>query len=144
MLRIDGALTPVQGSTVWDGEKVRSLLFTLITPEQQSKFLEDFEYDFAYSISENERFRVNMYWQRGQVSAAFRLIPTEIPTLSGLGMPAVIGEFAKLPRGLVLVTGPTGSGKSTTLAALIDVVNRTRPDHIVTVEDPIEFIHENK
>ena len=144
MLRIDGALTPVPGSAEWDGEKVRSLLLTLITPEQQARFAKEFEYDFAYSISEQERFRVNMYWQRGQVGAAFRLIPTEIPTLSGLGMPAVIGEFAKLPRGLVLVTGPTGSGKSTTLAALIDVVNRTRADHIVTVEDPIEFMHENK
>lgn len=144
MLRIDGSLTPVQGSGVWSGDKVRRALMSLLTPEQQSRFLTEYEYDFAYSISDRERFRVNMYLQRGEVGAAFRLIPTEIPTLSGLGMPAVVGEFSKLPRGLVLVTGPTGSGKSTTLAAIIDVVNRTRADHIVTVEDPIEFIHENK
>ncbi|HRN29285.1 MAG TPA: PilT/PilU family type 4a pilus ATPase, partial [Terrimesophilobacter sp.] len=143
-LRIDGLLTPVPGSVVWSAEKVRGVLLTMLTPEQQARFERDHEFDFAYSISEDERFRVNLYSQRGAMGAAFRLIPTEIPTLSGLGMPAVVGEFAKLPRGLGLVTGPTGSGKSTTLAALIDVVNRTRPEHIVTVEDPIEFMHENK
>lgn len=143
-LRIDGLLTPVPGSVVWSADKVRSVLLTLLTPAQQERFEHDREFDFAYGISHDERFRVNMYSQRGAVGAAFRLIPTEIPTLGGLGMPAVLGEFAKLPRGLVLVTGPTGSGKSTTLAALIDVVNKTRAEHIVTVEDPIEFIHENK
>src|SRR5690606_39444545 len=144
MLRIDGSLTAVPGSTVWSEDKVRSALLTLLTPEQQEKFESELEFDFAYSISDAERFRVNMYAQRGAMGAAFRLIPTEIPTLGGLGMPTVLAEFAKLPRGLVLVTGPTGSGKSTTLAALIDVVNRTRAEHVVTVEDPIEFIHENK
>jgi twitching motility protein PilT len=98
----------------------------------------------AYTISANARFRVNMYQQRGAIGAAFRLIPTEIKSLVDLGVPETVAQFATLPRGLVLVTGPTGSGKSTTLAALIDLVNKTRADHIMTVEDPIEFLHGNQ
>ena len=102
------------------------------------------ELDFAFTLSEQARFRVNFYLQRGAIGGAFRLIPTEIKPLAALGVPDVVADFAKLPRGLVLVTGPTGSGKSTTLAALVDLVNTTRADHIVTVEDPIEFLHTNK
>ena len=144
MFRIDGALKPVPEQDAWDRERVAAALYSLLTDEQAAQFDEVLELDFAFTLSEEARFRVNFYIQRGAIGAAFRLIPTEIKPLSALGVPEVVGEFAKLPRGLVLVTGPTGSGKSTTLAALIDLVNTTRSDHIVTVEDPIEFLHPNK
>ncbi|KQO63903.1 type IV pili twitching motility protein PilT [Curtobacterium sp. Leaf261] len=116
----------------------------MASTDQLAQFEEKQELDFAYSLSTESRFRVNFYQQRGNWGAAFRLIPTKIKTLKDLGIPDHVGDFSKLPRGLVLVTGPTGSGKSTTLAALIDLVNETRADHIVTVEDPIEFMHEHK
>jgi twitching motility protein PilT len=144
MLRVDGGLSPVAGASVWNAEKVRSALVSLLSPDQLARFEEHLELDLAYTLSASARFRVNMYQQRGAIGAAFRLIPTTIKTLEQLGVPSSVGRFATLPRGLVLVTGPTGSGKSTTLAALIDLVNRTRADHIVTVEDPIEFMHGNK
>ena len=144
MLRVDGGLSPVAGASVWNAEKVRAALLSLLSPDQLARFEEHLELDLAYTLSASARFRVNMYQQRGAIGAAFRLIPTTIKTLEQLGVPESVGRFATLPRGLVLVTGPTGSGKSTTLAALIDLVNRTRADHIVTVEDPIEFMHGNK
>lgn len=144
MIRLDGSLKPVPGLDIWDRERVASALYSLLTDEQAAQFDDVLELDFAFTLSEQSRFRVNFYLQRGAIGGAFRLIPTEIKPLTSLGIPDVVGEFAKLPRGLVLVTGPTGSGKSTTLAALIDLVNSTRADHIVTVEDPIEFMHTNK
>jgi twitching motility protein PilT len=144
LLRVDGGLRPVEGQGVWDRERVAAALYSLMTDEQRATFDEVFELDFAFTLSEESRFRVNFYLQRGAIGGAFRLIPTEIKQLQDLGVPDVVSRFAGLPRGLVLVTGPTGSGKSTTLAALIDLVNRTRADHIVTVEDPIEFMHQNK
>lgn len=145
MLRIDGGLRPVtEGALPWSQEKVLTALSTLLSDEQSERFERELELDFAFTISANARFRVNFYQQRGAVGAAFRLIPTDIKQLKELGIPEVVGKFAALPRGLVLVTGPTGSGKSTTLAALIDLVNETRADHIVTVEDPIEFLHTHK
>jgi twitching motility protein PilT len=144
MIRVDGALRPVPGTDIWDRERVASALYSLMTDEQRKQFDEQLELDFAFTLSEQSRFRVNYYLQRGAVGGAFRLIPTKIKQLEELGVPDVVSDFAKLPRGLVLVTGPTGSGKSTTLAALVDLVNRTRADHIVTVEDPIEFMHKNK
>ena len=142
-IRVDGVLRQVDGTSVWNRAKVTSALLSILTPEQRIAFDKDLELDLAYTLSANARFRVNIYQQRNSMGAAFRLIPTEIKQLKDLGVPETIGRFAKLPRGLVLVTGPTGSGKSTTLAALIDLVNRTRADHIVTVEDPIEFMHRN-
>ena len=144
MLRVDGGLSPVAGASIWSADKVRAALITLLSADQLARFEEHLELDLAYTLSASARFRVNMYQQRGAIGAAFRLIPTTIKTLEQLGVPESVGRFATLPRGLVLVTGPTGSGKSTTLAALIDLVNRTRADHIVTVEDPIEFMHGNK
>ncbi|MFP3466310.1 type IV pilus twitching motility protein PilT [Leifsonia sp. SIMBA_070] len=144
MVRIDGALTPAGASAPWGTERTMSALMSLLTERQQETFKRELELDFAFTISANSRFRVNLYQQRGSVGAAFRLIPTEIKQLRELGVPESIGRFASLPRGLVLVTGPTGSGKSTTLAALIDLVNSSRADHIVTVEDPIEFMHTHK
>jgi twitching motility protein PilT len=144
MVRVDGGLRPVGSVEPWDHEKVLHSLHSLLTPQQAEMFKRELELDFAFTISEKSRFRVNFYVQRGSIGAAFRLIPIEIKQLGELGVPEGIGAFSQLPRGLVLVTGPTGSGKSTTLAALIDLVNSTRADHIVTVEDPIEFMHTHK
>jgi len=144
-LRIDGALQPTHSSPApWDSATVSAALASILDDDQQQRFDDELELDFAWSLSDDSRFRVNFYQQRGSLGAAFRLIPTEIKPLHELGVPESVSTFAKLPRGLVLVTGPTGSGKSTTLAALIDLVNRTRADHIVTVEDPIEFLHQHK
>ena len=143
MIRVDGALRPVEGYPVWSRERVARAITSILTPQQLDAFEENLELDLAYTVSANARFRVNIYQQRGAIGGAFRLIPTGIKNLEELGMPASLGRFAELPRGLVLVTGPTGSGKSTTLAALVDLVNRTRADHIVTIEDPIEFLHSN-
>jgi twitching motility protein PilT len=144
MIRVDGALRQVEGTQVWNRTKVMGALLSILTPAQRAAFDRELELDLAYTLSANARFRVNIYQQRNAMGAAFRLIPTEIRQLKDLGVPDTIARFATLPRGLVLVTGPTGSGKSTTLAALIDLVNRTRTDHIVTVEDPIEFMHQNR
>ncbi|KQQ25897.1 type IV pili twitching motility protein PilT [Frondihabitans sp. Leaf304] len=143
-IRVDGHLQPAMSPEPWDRAKVQQALASLLTADRQDQFDTELELDFAYTLSPESRFRVNFYQQRGVLGAVFRLIPTEIKTLDQLGMDPVIGKFAGLPRGLVLVTGPTGSGKSTTLAALIDLVNETRADHIVTVEDPIEFMHTHK
>jgi len=144
IVRVDGSLRPAVPGGPWSRAKVIAALETMMSVDQRRQFEEHQELDFAYSLSTESRFRVNFYQQRGNWGAAFRLIPTKIKTLKQLGIPARVGEFAALPRGLVLVTGPTGSGKSTTLAALIDLVNETRADHIVTVEDPIEFMHDHK
>jgi twitching motility protein PilT len=144
MLRVDGGLRPAGDATPWSRPKLMSALASILTPQQKANFERELELDFAYTISANARFRVNYYQQRGSVGAAFRIIPTEIKVLKDLGVPDSVGRFSTLARGLVLVTGPTGSGKSTTLAAMIDLVNSTRSDHIVTVEDPIEFLHNHK
>lgn len=144
MIRVDGALRPIAANVPWERHKVTSALYSIMSEEQREAFERDLELDFAFTLSANARFRVNFYQQRNAIGGAFRLIPTEIKQLSELGIPDAVRAFAALPRGLVLVTGPTGSGKSTTLAALIDLVNRTRTDHIMTVEDPIEFLHSNQ
>ncbi len=144
MLRINGSLQPAGSTQPWSREKVVAALFSILSPLQKEIFEKELELDFAYTISSDSRFRVNMYQQRGSMGGAFRIIPTELKQLKALGVPETVGDFAQLARGLVLVTGPTGSGKSTTLAALIDLVNSTRADHIVTVEDPIEFLHNHK
>ncbi len=143
MIRVDGSLKPIAGEKAWSQEKVTEALLSILTPAQRERLETTLEFDFAYTLSANARFRVNYYWQRHNIGAAFRLIPTEIKSLRELGVPDVVGNFANLARGLVLITGPTGSGKSTTLAGLIDIVNRHRSDHIMTVEDPIEFLHTN-
>lgn len=144
MIRVDGALRAIEGEAPWSRDRVSRALLGILTSAQVEIFERELELDLAYTISANARFRVNLYQQRGMIGGAFRLIPTDIKQLRDLGMPESVARFATLPRGLVLVTGPTGSGKSTTLAALIDLVNRTRADHIVTVEDPIEFLHSNQ
>lgn len=144
MLRVNGSLQPAGSTQPWSREKVVTALFSILSPSQKETFEKELELDFAYTISSDARFRVNMYQQRGSMGGAFRIIPTELKQLKALGVPESVGNFAQLARGLVLVTGPTGSGKSTTLAALVDLVNSTRADHIVTVEDPIEFLHHHK
>ncbi|SNS38127.1 twitching motility protein PilT [Micrococcales bacterium KH10] len=144
MIRRDGGLRPLEGQPELDGESLRRSVYQILTQKQRERFEEELELDFAYQVPGGSRFRVNLYQQRDSLGAAFRVIPFEIKPLESLGVPAVVGSFANIPRGLVLVTGPTGSGKSTTLASIIDLANRNRPDHIMTVEDPIEFLHEHK
>ena len=144
VLRVHGSLKTLAGSPEWSREKVASALSTLLSPAQKVTFERELEFDFAYTSADGSRFRVNFYYQRGSLGAAFRAIPTEIRSLQELGIPDSVNNFSQLSRGLVLVTGPTGSGKSTTLAALVDLVNSSRTDHIVSVEDPIEFLHSNK
>ncbi|WP_304441512.1 type IV pilus twitching motility protein PilT [Demequina sp. NBRC 110056] len=144
MVRVDGGLRPIEGFPRLEKEGLQRALYQILTQAQREKFEEELELDFSYALVGEARFRVNMYKQRESVGAAFRLIPYEIKPLEALGVPEVVANFASLPRGLVLVTGPTGSGKSTTLASLVDLANRARRAHIMTVEDPIEFLHRHK
>ena len=125
-------------------QTTREVVYSILTNDQRQKLETDWQIDLAYSIPGRARFRVNAYFQRASLSAAFRLIPHEIPNLGTLDLPPVIEEFTKKPRGFVLVTGPTGSGKSTTLAAMLDLINDVRHEHILTIEDPIEFLHKHK
>ena len=143
-IRVNGELQPLPEYPQLTGESVQRVMYAIMTQAQRERFEEDLELDFSYAVPGLARFRVNVYKQKENIGAAFRVIPMEIKPLQELGVPAVVANFASLPRGFVLVTGPTGSGKSTTLAALIDLANRTRRDHIMTVEDPIEFLHEHK
>ena len=142
--RVRGEIVRAGEYDVFTADDTRSLLYRILTSEQQKQFELKRQLDFAYSLPGHARFRVNVYYQREAVGAAFRLIPQEIKTLEELGLPAELHLLAEKPRGLVLVTGPTGSGKSTTLAAIIDEINRNRSEHILTVEDPIEFVHRHK
>ena len=125
-------------------QTTREVIYSILTNDQRQRLETDWQIDLAYSIPGRARFRVNAYFQRAALSAAFRLIPHEIPNLGTLDLPPVIEEFTKKPRGFVLVTGPTGSGKSTTLAAMLDLINDVRHEHILTIEDPIEFLHKHK
>ena len=144
MLRVRGRLTPMEGYPVLTPTDTREIVYSILSDSQRQRFENNWQLDFAYQIPGKARFRVNAYFQRSAVGAAFRLIPFDVVPLETLGLPPVVAEFANRPRGLVLVTGPTGSGKSTTLASLIDVINATREEHIMTVEDPIEFLHSHK
>ena len=144
MLRIDGALTPVAGFGPLDEAQVERLVFAILDQNQQQVLMKDKEFDFSFAFGNLGRFRVNAFHERGNLAAALRLIPNEIKSVTELGMPPVVMTFADFPRGLVLVTGPTGSGKSTTLAALIDKINTEKSHHIITIEDPIEFTHKSK
>ncbi|MBQ6375348.1 type IV pilus twitching motility protein PilT [Candidatus Saccharibacteria bacterium] len=144
ILRVDGALTPVPNTPVLNEELIKNLIFATMDADQQKIYLKDKEFDYSFAFGDIARFRVNAFHERGKMAAAFRLIPNHIVSINDLGMPAVVETFADFPRGLVLVTGPTGSGKSTTLAALIDKINRDKSVHIITIEDPIEFTHKSQ
>jgi twitching motility protein PilT len=143
VLRIDGQLRPMDRPPLTPSV-AREMIYSILTQDQRQKLETDWEVDLSYSLYGQARFRVNAYFQRGTLGAAFRLVPTVIKTVDELGLPKVLHTFSQKPRGLVLVTGPTGSGKSTTLAAIIDEINETRNDHIITIEDPIEFLHHHK
>lgn len=144
MLRVDGSLVPIAGYNVLDESAVETLLYAILDQDQRQILEKDKEFDFSFAFGTLGRFRVNAYHERGNLAAALRLIPNEIKTISELGVPPVVMNFASYPRGLVLVTGPTGSGKSTTLAALVDKLNGETAQHIITIEDPIEFTHKSK
>jgi twitching motility protein PilT len=144
MIRKKGSLVPLEGLPKLTPTDTREIIYAILNSGQRQRLETDWQIDFAYSIPGHGRFRVNTYFQRGTLGAAFRLIPSETVPLEALGMPPVIRTFAKKPRGIVLVTGPTGSGKSTTLASVINEINETRDEHIMTIEDPIEFLHNHK
>lgn len=144
ILRIDGVLTPIASINPLNEEIIRNLIFATLDEEQQKILIKDKEFDYSFAFGDIARFRVNAFHERGKLAAAFRLIPNKIKNINDLGMPAIVETFAEYPRGLVLVTGPTGSGKSTTLAALIDKINREKSVHIITIEDPIEFTHKSQ
>ena len=140
VLRIDGALIPTNDEKVIPQESQR-LIYDILTDDQIQRFETQFELDFSYQLGRISRFRVNVYRDRGNVATAFRVIPAKIPTLKDLQLPAILEDLTRLPRGLILVTGPTGSGKSTTLAAMINSINTERSVHVLTIEDPIEYLH---
>ncbi len=142
-VRIDGQLAPLDRPVV-TADRAEALISSILTGEQRARLARDLELDLAYSLPEGGRFRANAYFGRGAPGAAFRSIPATVPELGELGLPPVVAGLTEVPRGIVLVTGPTGSGKSTTLAAMIDRINRTRSVHVVTVEDPTEYLHAHK
>ncbi|HVX47976.1 MAG TPA: type IV pilus twitching motility protein PilT [Candidatus Saccharimonadales bacterium] len=144
MLRVDGALAPVSGADPLTEEAVESLVFAILDEDQKQILLKDKEFDFSFAYGDLGRFRVNAFHERGNMAAALRLIPNEIPTIEQLGLPSIVNKFANYPRGLVLVTGPTGSGKSTTLASLVRKINEEKAVHIITIEDPIEYTHKSQ
>src|SRR5881409_3157807 len=144
VIRVRGEVERLGDFDSLTAEETQQLLYRILSSEQQKLLELNRQLDFSHSIPGLARFRVNVYFQRESIGAAFRLVPSEIRTLGELGIPASLNQLAEKPRGIVLVTGPTGSGKSTTLAALIDEINRNRSEHILTVEDPIEFLHKHK
>jgi twitching motility protein PilT len=143
-VRLNGAVRPIEGCPVLDNEAIRDMIFGILPQTLRERFEAEKELDTSHSIADVGRFRLNVFQQRGTVAAALRSIPHEIPAFEVLGIPDSVRSFTEMRRGLVLVTGPTGSGKSTSLASLVDIINKTKPLHIITVEDPIEFLHTHK
>ncbi len=144
ILRVDGALAPIPGTPNLNEPMLKDLIYSTLDEDQRNIYEKDKEFDYSFSFGDIARFRVNAFHERGKMAAAFRLIPNQIRSANDLGMPSIVETFADFPRGLVLVTGPTGSGKSTTLAALVDKINREKSTHIITIEDPIEFTHKSQ
>jgi twitching motility protein PilT len=144
VVRVRGELRPLEDYPPLNSKDTRDTIYSILSNDQRKRLEQDWQVDFSYSVPAHGRFRVNAYMQRASIGAAFRLIPSEIKSVDQLGLPTVIHDFVKKPRGFVLVTGPTGSGKSTSLAAMIDEINQTRKEHILTIEDPIEFLHRHK
>ena len=144
MVRVRGRLSPLEGYPTLTPTDTREIVYSILSNDQRQRLETDWQVDFAYQIPGRARFRVNAYFQRTAIGAAFRLIPAEITPIDQLGLPPIVHDFVNKPRGFVLFTGPTGSGKSTSLASLVDEINETREDHIMTIEDPIEFLHTHK
>ena len=144
MIRVRGRLVAMDDYPKLMPVDTREVVYSILTNDQRQRLETDHQLDFAYSVPGHARFRVNAYLQRSSLAAAFRLIPATIVPIDDLGLPPIVHELCTKPRGLVLVTGPTGSGKSTSLASMIDEINETREDHILTIEDPIEFLHSHK
>src|SRR3954463_13141817 len=143
-LRVRGRIVPMDDYPQLGPQDTREIVCSILNDSQRKKFENQQQLDFAYAIPGVARFRVNCFFQRGAVSAAFRHIPAEIQSLESLGLPAILEDFTRKPRGFILVTGPTGSGKSTTLASMVDLINSEREEHILTIEDPIEFLHSHQ
>ena len=143
-VRVDGKLLPIEGGPTLTGDQVRAAGWVLLTPSQQATFEEQMDVDFSFSWGDRARIRGSMFTQRGEAALALRVIPSKIPTYEELGLPVAAEMIAKQPRGFVLVTGPTGSGKSTTLASIVNRINETRALHILTIEDPVEYVHHHK
>ncbi len=143
-IRVRGRITPLDDYPPMTPQQTRDVVYSILNNDQRKRFENNQQLDFAYAIPDVARFRVNVYFQRGAISAAFRHIPQEIKSVEELGLPPVMTEFTRKPRGFVLVTGPTGSGKTTSLAAMLDLINRDREEHILTIEDPIEFMHPHR
>jgi twitching motility protein PilT len=143
-LRVRGRISVLEDFPRLSPQDTREIVYSVLNDSQRKRFENERQLDLAYSIPGMARFRVNVFFQRGAISAAFRLIPTEIESLEALGLPPVLADFTRKQRGFVLVTGPTGSGKSTTLASMVDLINDEREEHILTIEDPIEFLHRHK
>ena len=143
-IRVRGRIVPLDDYAPLTPQETRDTVYSLLNDDQRKRFESNKQLDLAYAVPGVARFRVNCFFQRGSISAAFRRIPHQIPKLDELGLPKVLEELTRKPRGLVLVTGPTGSGKSTSLAAMLDVINEERDEHILTIEDPIEFLHHHK
>src|SRR5215813_6948459 len=144
LVRVHGTIRPLDGYRPLTSAETKQLAYSVLTDAQKHRFEENLELDFSFGVKGLSRFRANLFNQRGAVGAVFRAIPYEIKSFEELGLPPVIQSLCDKPRGLILVTGPTGSGKSTTLAAMIDKINRDRHEHILTIEDPIEFLHNHK
>jgi len=144
MLRVDGALIAAQNAPVLTEESIETLVFAILDEDQKQILLKDKDFDFSFAFGDIGRFRVNAFHERGNLAAALRLIPNEILTIEQLGLPPIIDKLANYPRGLVLVTGPTGSGKSTSLAAMVHKINTEQAKHIITIEDPIEYTHRSR
>ena len=144
MLRVDGSLKPIPDIPPLDYQAVEKIVLSIMEDDQKQILEKDKEVDFSFSFGDYGRFRVNAFHEKGNIAAALRLIPSNIRSLDDLGMPKVVKTFANYPRGLVLVTGPTGSGKSTTLAAVVDQINKEQSRHIITIEDPIEYAHHSQ
>jgi twitching motility protein PilT len=143
ILRIDGALHPIAGQEVLTKEQVKELIFSMVNQEQKEIFLVNKELDFSFALGDQARFRVNIYHQKGELAAALRLISTKIPAIKDLNLPEICHSFTKLKQGFILVVGPTGHGKSTTLASIVEQINQSRAEHIVTIEDPIEYVFDH-
>ncbi len=143
-VRVHGHLSPLAGFAALTPSDTKRLAYSVLTDAQKHRFEENLELDFSFGLKGMSRFRANLFNQKGAVGAVFRAIPYEIKTFEALGLPSVVADMCKKPRGLILVTGPTGSGKSTTLASMVDKINVDRHDHILTIEDPIEFLHNHK